>query len=170
MGILDKIVEANVSSEDAANRLSSIGKAAAYSELSLSSSGSFGDPLVGLSFIWQDDQPSVADTLPELWPYWPAPGDAPAVPCDFCAMCGGGVYWSDLAGGLHCCECVPIFSRRFFVELWEAAPFADDSARGYGLAWAYCRPQRWNPLAAIEAEERERRDRQQSGARQEVAW
>lgn len=88
--------------------------------------------------VWHDpetDQSSAASPLP-------------TVAAEPCAKCGGPYFWGDVYGGVHCCECEPIPSRRLatgaaWQVCWSAA----------GNSWADWTPQHWNPFAHLEAAE-----------------
>jgi len=58
-----------------------------------------------------------------------------------CAACGCPMHWQDLAGNLHCCQCVLIPSRSMADSAWLS------TANG----WEPYQPARWNPYQHLDA-------------------
>lgn len=65
-----------------------------------------------------------------------------------CPACGCPLAWEDLAGRLHCCECIPIPARRMAKDAWVLM------WRAGRAVWEPHEFRHWNPYGHIEAAER----------------
>lgn len=78
------------------------------------------------------------------------PPTALAAPCP---DCGSPFFWEDLAGEVHCCECVAIPSRRMAKEAWEVRWQVQVAGGVRRAVWAIYQPVHWRPFAHLETSE-----------------
>lgn len=82
-------------------------------------------------------EPQAGEPLDEA----PAPSATPQP----CPTCGCPFFWEDLGGRVHCCECVPIPSRRMAAEAWFVYWSPD------GAYWGPWEFKHWDPYAHLPA-------------------
>lgn len=95
-----------------------------------------------------DDPAAVEDLPPDLPP--PAASPWPCLACaDERGVGGSAYFWQDVAGRVHCIECVPIPSRAMSNGLgWQVLW---DAAEGRAV-WAPWTPAYWDPFAHLAAD------------------
>lgn len=88
---------------------------------------------------WLDESPVIAEYPPT--PSIPAPMSASVS----CVSCGCPMFWQDLAGSVHCCDCVAIPASSMVDSTWIATE----------AVWEPYRPKHWNPLGHLKARDDE---------------